>query len=142
MANDFVPILFILVGFFLHFGESIHCWECNSKYDPNCGEPFKPYSMALVDCGQRFLKQDLATSATICRKLSQKVQGETRIIRSCGYIDPQEAGTCYNKAGTHLVFTEYCQCSGDGCNKTGALRPLSGFLIVLSLMALMGCFLS
>lgn len=32
---------------------AIKCWECNSKHDPRCGDPFSNYSVALVDCDQR-----------------------------------------------------------------------------------------
>ncbi|GBM59577.1 hypothetical protein AVEN_30078-1 [Araneus ventricosus] len=53
-------------------GEGLRCWECNSKYDPNCGEPFKEYTISLVDCSQRFLKQNMDANATICRKITQK----------------------------------------------------------------------
>lgn len=118
-------ILYIVSFLFLGYsrvGECIKCWECNSKYDPNCADPFKPHTMALADCSQRFLGQDVAAEATICRKLTQKVRNEERIIRGCGYLSPEEAGTCLYRAGTHMVFMEYCQCAGEGCNKAGNLH--------------------
>ena len=34
-------------------GSAIKCWECNSKHDPRCGDPFSNFSIALVDCDQK-----------------------------------------------------------------------------------------
>ena len=34
-------------------GATIKCWQCNSKYDPRCGEPFNNHSIAFVDCDQQ-----------------------------------------------------------------------------------------
>ncbi|CAL1297774.1 unnamed protein product [Larinioides sclopetarius] len=133
MTETILPIAFLLVGFSLQFGEGLRCWECNSKYDPNCGEPFKGYTISLVDCSQRFLKQNMDANATICRKITQKVQGETRIIRSCGYYDPESAGTCFSRAGTHLVFMHYCQCAGEGCNKSSPLSAPPALLLAFVL---------
>ena len=33
--------------------EALKCYECNSKLDPRCGEPFNKYTIALVDCEQQ-----------------------------------------------------------------------------------------
>ena len=32
---------------------AIKCFECNSKLDPRCGEPFDNFTIALVDCEQQ-----------------------------------------------------------------------------------------
>lgn len=34
-------------------GTALKCWECNSKYDSRCGDPFSNFSVALVDCDQK-----------------------------------------------------------------------------------------
>ena len=38
---------------FFFSGSAIKCWECNSKHDPRCGDPFSNFSIALVDCDQK-----------------------------------------------------------------------------------------
>ncbi|GIX76953.1 protein quiver [Caerostris darwini] len=117
-------------------GEGLFCWECNSKSDPNCGEPFKTPTIQYTDCNQRFLTGDIHVNATVCRKITQKVQGETRVIRSCGFYNPETAGTCISRAGTHLVFMHYCQCKGDGCNTSSTLNApsLQLFAFILTLL--------
>ena len=32
---------------------ALKCFQCNSKLDPRCGEPFNNYTIALVDCDQQ-----------------------------------------------------------------------------------------
>ena len=72
-----------LISFFCVTGTALKCWECNSKYDARCGDPFSNYSVALVDCDQRHddvdhlvegFEKDAAgePKATICRKTYQK----------------------------------------------------------------------
>ncbi|XP_015906755.1 UPAR/Ly6 domain-containing protein crok-like [Parasteatoda tepidariorum] len=123
MEKFLTIVAFTFMGFTLHLGECLHCWECNSKHDPNCGHPFKRHTVALTDCSQRFIPHNMSIGATICRKITQKVRGEERIIRSCGFYNPEDAGTCISRAGTHMVFMHYCQCEGDGCNNSNLLHP-------------------
>ena len=47
MTMDFHFFQFLLTG------SAIKCWECNSKHDPRCGDPFSNFSIALVDCDQK-----------------------------------------------------------------------------------------
>ncbi|GBM15043.1 hypothetical protein AVEN_23782-1 [Araneus ventricosus] len=72
-------------------------------------------------------------------RLTEILEGEIRIIRSCGYYDPESAGTCVSRAGTHLVFMHYCQCAGDGCNKSSPLIAppalLLAFILTLVFLA-------
>ncbi|GFU29851.1 uncharacterized protein NPIL_288161 [Nephila pilipes] len=137
MTVVILQIAILLVGCSLRLGEALHCWECNSKYDPNCGEPFKNHTISLADCSQRFLVHNMTITSTICRKITQRVQGELRIIRGCGFFNPEAAGTCQTRAGTHLVFMHYCQCEGEGCNKSGPLHPPSHQLFALLLTLLL-----
>lgn len=54
--------------------KSITCYQCNSAYDPNCGDPFEPYTIGLVNCSLKPKPEHLGPniSATICRKNVQK----------------------------------------------------------------------
>lgn len=51
------------------------CYDCNSAYDPNCGDPFEPYTLGKVNCTQQepleHLK-DKYTKPVLCRKTTQK----------------------------------------------------------------------
>lgn len=29
---------------------AIECYQCNSEYDPRCGDPFDSYSLGKVNC--------------------------------------------------------------------------------------------
>jgi len=50
-----------------------------------------------------------------CRKITQTVRGDTRVIRSCGWIQDEKNRECYT-----TVLEEYntlvCACEGKGCN--------------------------
>ncbi|XP_077289647.1 UPAR/Ly6 domain-containing protein crok-like [Arctopsyche grandis] len=97
----------------------ITCYQCNSGYDPRCGDPFDPYSLATINCS---LKQPLdhlsEDTAVLCRKTIQKVYGKFRVIRECGYITDKEHDNkaCVRRSGTHDVFAWYCSCTSDLCN--------------------------
>jgi len=58
------------------FAEGLKCYTCNSKYDPNCGHPFDPSTIELMDC------QQTVVNATRCRKQHQKGM----FYWGCGYF--------------------------------------------------------
>jgi len=136
--------LVCLFVFCVSSGTALKCWECNSKYDARCGDPFSNYSVALVDCDQRHddvdhlvegFEKDAAgePKATICRKTYQKIGEEVRVVRGCGWL-PNEGTlaerTCFNRAGTHQVQLLHCVCSEDGCNAASTMK-MSQFLAML-----------
>ncbi len=111
----------------------IQCWECNSAYDKRCGDDFDGYSVALVDCDQRqnlvqhldhefgewVESGDATESAALCRKTTQTVEGETRVIRGCGWVknfDSLRGRSCFNRAGTKEIQMFHCVCDTDSCN--------------------------
>ncbi|RWS07938.1 hypothetical protein B4U79_03726, partial [Dinothrombium tinctorium] len=68
------------------------CWECNSKLDPKCSDPFDNRSVPLFDCQPKEINGKL-WEARLCRKIRQKINGEWRTIRGCAYLGEPGEGT-------------------------------------------------
>lgn len=61
-------------------GEAIVCYQCNSAFDPRCGDPFDPYSLGTVNCSFQPRLEHLSNlEPVLCRKISQK--GEITYFR-------------------------------------------------------------
>ncbi|GAB1869145.1 hypothetical protein CAJAP_10224 [Camponotus japonicus] len=131
IANQAAPIIGLVLVLVLaatfHRGEAIICYQCNSEYDPRCGDPFDPYSLGTVNCSfQPRLEHLSHLEPTLCRKISQRIYGKVRVVRSCGYItDEKDNGECLMRSGTHDVRALYCSCTGDLCNSVESLRTPS-----------------
>lgn len=156
--------------------EAIKCYVCQSHVDPKCADPFDNLTLSITDC-DGYPRQDLAIRAdtdfvtessifpslfssqpagpkpiraTVCRKMRQKVKGEWRTLRSCGYlIEPKDSfdgpvNTCKMRYGTHDIFMESCICDGkDGCNHATSTTncPSSLNLFTISLVTIAFIFL-
>ncbi|XP_066582999.1 UPAR/Ly6 domain-containing protein crok [Prorops nasuta] len=134
-------LLCVLITTFQH-GYAIICYKCNSEYDPRCGDPFDPYSLGTVNCSfQPRLDHLSQYEPTICRKISQIVYGQTRVVRGCGYLtDEKDDGACQRRSGTHDVKVNYCSCNGDLCNSAGNCKSsvlLIGSFVVVNLIVLL-----
>lgn len=116
----------VLFGFLTSSGLSIECYQCNSAYDPRCGDPFDNYSLGQVNCSMKPPLEHLSElQATMCRKIIQKVNGKLRVVRGCGYIHDNTTRTCIQRSGTHDVQVTYCSCKGDLCNTGTQQQPVS-----------------
>ncbi|XP_017880248.1 uncharacterized protein LOC108625055 [Ceratina calcarata] len=134
MIANLAPITLVLVVLLstLHHGEAIICYQCNSEYDPRCGDPFNSYSLGTVNCSfQPRLEHMSHLEPSLCRKISQKVYGKIRVVRGCGYIaEEKDAAPCVRRTGTHDVQAVYCSCTGDLCNSAESRTP--SFLLPLT----------
>ncbi|EFX70861.1 uncharacterized protein LOC124201155 [Daphnia pulex] len=124
------PIIIGLTALFffatLHSANCLHCWDCNSAYDPRCGDPFDNHSIAMVDCSQMSYPHLSVKEATLCRKTTQSVNGNVRVVRSCGWLNSSnedDGKSCFKRSGSQDVFLTHCTCSGDGCNGSPSLMP-------------------
>ncbi|XP_076239682.1 UPAR/Ly6 domain-containing protein crok [Calliopsis andreniformis] len=135
IANRLAPIVTLVLVVLLasiHHGEAIICYQCNSEYDPRCGDPFDPYTLGTVNCSfQPRLEHLSHLEPTICRKITQKVYGKIRVVRGCGYLtDERDNSECLSRSGTHDVQAIYCSCTGDLCNSAESRTP--SFLLPLT----------
>ncbi|XP_011692397.1 PREDICTED: uncharacterized protein LOC105452727 [Wasmannia auropunctata] len=127
-AAPIIGLVLLVLAATFDRGEAIICYQCNSEYDPRCGDPFDPYSLGVVNCSLRPRLEHLSyLEPTLCRKISQKVYGKVRVVRGCGYITDEENdnGECLTRSGTHDVRAKYCSCTDDLCNSVESLRTPS-----------------
>ncbi|XP_064538078.1 UPAR/Ly6 domain-containing protein crok [Drosophila montana] len=103
---------------------ALMCYDCNSEYDPRCGDPFEPYSIGEVNCSKQEPLEHLKDKykPMLCRKTVQKIYGKVRIVRGCGYIpDERTDKECIRRLGTHDVSATYCACTHELCNGATAV---------------------
>lgn len=143
---------------------AIKCYVCQSNVDPKCADPFDNITLPITDC-DAYPRADLVPRnemdvieekgffssfsqpppvkplrATMCRKIRQKVNGEWRTIRGCGYIDPPQdendrssnGHNCKIRYGSNDVFMESCACNNkDGCNSAMSRVSFSPHLTLI-----------
>jgi len=109
-------------------GSGLKCHICNSYDSYHCGDPFYYPDNPMVPKTNKFL-QDCPTDQeyTFCRKIYQKVRGDVRIIRGCGYIPDEKNRTCYTTV-LEEYNTEVCSCEVDGCN-SASMYQLSAAVV-------------
>uniref|UniRef100_A0A8D9EIF0 Protein sleepless n=1 Tax=Cacopsylla melanoneura TaxID=428564 RepID=A0A8D9EIF0_9HEMI len=141
MKCDQVYVLttFIVASFSFKLGVSISCYQCNSAYDPRCGDPFDPYTLGVVNCSLLPVPEHLIHNdyevPVICRKIIQKIYSKRRVIRGCGYIT-EDRTECYRRSGTFDVDSTFCACKDDICNGSHSLGPSRWFLVTSVIAAL------
>lgn len=124
---------------------AVYCYDCSSFIDSRCGESFKPYPKAIVNCDdQPFELNGVSFNATFCRKVTQTgreqpsisarkvvqriflVYGQTRVMRSCGYIPSEKKrNRCMKVSFTEATESFYCDCEEDFCNGFSGTSRLS-----------------
>ncbi|XP_034477503.1 uncharacterized protein LOC117784019 [Drosophila innubila] len=119
--SPFMEKVLLLLGVLccIQVSTALMCYDCNSEFDPRCGDPFEPYSIGEVNCSKKEPLEHLKNKfkPILCRKTVQKIYGKTRIVRGCGYIrDERTDKECIRRSGTHDVSATYCACTKDLCN--------------------------
>ncbi|EDW79736.1 UPAR/Ly6 domain-containing protein crok [Drosophila tropicalis] len=142
--SPFVEKSLLLLGILccIQVSTALMCYDCNSEYDPRCGDPFEPYSIGEVNCSKQEPLEHLKDKyqPMLCRKTVQKIYGKTRIVRGCGYIpDERTDGECIKRSGTHDVAAIYCACTGELCNGANSMMSsqyvlISGLTLLLMLL--------
>jgi len=148
-------ILFTILFACVSSAWGLKCWQCNSKDNTNCNDPFNPNAdgSLLKECVLP-PTANATTDKPYCRKTTQKTalrgmkEEEKRVIRTCGFIadhrlkldEGEEANAlqCYRRAGTFETESLYCACYAEGCNPAG--RPMPGFATFAGLLAICGVF--
>lgn len=101
---------------------SLRCWSCDSQNDYSCDDPFRTTNrFALIECDSRPGSGGPAYyhGYPICRKVRQRIDGRSLVIRSCGWVDPNDGGrsACTQLSTPGYIHQEYCSiCNSDGCN--------------------------
>lgn len=127
-------VLVTLLAVFVRQGETLLCWQCNSALDPRCGEfNFDSHTLDQVDCSQLEIHHLRDKEATYCRKIVQHIEGKTRTVRGCGWIEDTrfEEGECFSRTGTKDIQVTYCHCKGDGCNPANTAVASMGLAVML-----------
>ncbi|XP_045132432.1 uncharacterized protein LOC123516812 [Portunus trituberculatus] len=124
--------LLALLGLFVREGLGLHCWACNSAFDPRCGEThFDSSTLDTVDCNQ-LEHEHLNTEPIYCRKIIQRIKEHVRTVRGCGWLEETKAkpGECYTRTGTKDVMVTYCHCDSDECNSGNSVLASLGLSAV------------
>ncbi|CAG9559535.1 unnamed protein product [Danaus chrysippus] len=106
------------------YASSIFCYDCNSAFDPRCGENFDPFSLGVVNCSLRDPPEHIVehVEPTFCRVIKMEIYGKVRIVRQCGFLEEDNGEhTCKKQTGNGEVYTTYCSCDTDLCN--AAVKP-------------------
>jgi hypothetical protein len=116
--------------------DAISCYSCNSaKHLDGSGCSDSPVSNDfLVDCNSEYPQRNY----TMCRILVQDVEGDSRVVRTCGSnpMNKPPRG-CIDRTGTNKIKLRYCDCTGDSCNGVDTLtsRGIMTSLICLLVIA-------
>jgi hypothetical protein len=125
-------IFVILAAVGVRTGNAVLCYSCNSggQYQGDgCSDPLPPSTKA-IDCDAEGIID--GKNYTMCRKFTQDVEGDFRIVRSCATSG--RPGQCVDRTGTKSIKLRYCECLGDECNSAATnyatvLVTLSSFIV-------------
>lgn len=93
-ANMYISIRIVLISKILFacsfpfaVASGVMCYQCNSEYDPRCGDPFNEYGLGMVNCSLKDRLEHLRdVEPTLCRKTTQKSEYALRWSKRTKYI--------------------------------------------------------
>lgn len=126
MTSQMVIILFTCAS--MLSVDALRCYQCNSHLDPGCSD----LTVAKGPQREKYLTECKDTpdgqKSFFCRKFDMMfdVNGQNRIIRSCGFIQEKKNLTnyCIN-ADNEGYDEEICQCFQDGCNTATSISTIA-----------------
>lgn len=139
----------LVILFCLDIGEAIECHICNGTEQSMCDDPFGHFSDngTLIapdyfvdncdDAAIMVTHRIPDSGATMCRKIEQYVNGETKVTRDCAweenlhFEDPRN--NCYDTviAGNSA---KVCTCDMDLCNRAEITQTPAGVLMILAMV--------
>lgn len=131
---SFLPILPILFIFYIYKFYYLMC--C---FIPFCFR-FLFYFLIFINCKYyRWIFNYFLTAYIQIKLLSNSyinifspVQGKTRVIRTCGYIqDKHDDKNCFRRTGTKDVEIFYCSCTRSLCNDGNTVKRPARIVIAL-----------
>ncbi|XP_075971271.1 UPAR/Ly6 domain-containing protein crok-like [Anticarsia gemmatalis] len=133
----YVSVSVVSLLCFVEYASSILCYDCNSAFDPRCGEHFDSFSLGIINCSLRDPPEHLdAPEPTFCRSIKMEIDGKVRIVRQCGYLAEEDAATtpCRRVVGNGDLFVTYCTCNTDLCNTAASHQQVTLFTIAMLLL--------
>nr|XP_053603237.1 uncharacterized protein LOC128671101 isoform X2 [Plodia interpunctella] len=120
---------------------AILCYDCNSAYDPRCGEEFDSFSLGIVNCSLRDPPEHIpAVEPSICRSIKMEIYGKVRVVRQCGYLHEEDEvegeNICRRQTGNGELFVTYCSCDTDLCNAGIKQRNSAWFNVIAALLGI------
>ncbi|CAB3255878.1 unnamed protein product [Arctia plantaginis] len=120
------------------YASSILCYDCNSEYDPRCGEHFDPFSLGIINCSLKDPPEHLEVGEpTFCRSIKMEIENKVRIVRQCGYLADKNVAEnpCRRVVGNGDLFVTYCTCNTDLCNSASInYQQMALFVIIFVLV--------
>ena len=102
---------------------SLECWDCKSSINAACSDPFLMEPFAKMNCSAspkyEMIRNMYGNKTTqFCRKIIEKIEGNVRVIRTCGYLEESRSDEdrCNTRIGTNGLQIVSCHCATDACN--------------------------
>ncbi|XP_014271583.1 UPAR/Ly6 domain-containing protein crok [Halyomorpha halys] len=127
-----------LIAAFVHKGDALNCWVCNSDSDPSCHDPFDTSAnrRILTECDPS--RYGSSRGHYVCRKYVKLVGEEKKKVvdRNCVSVSDQDhEGPCSAQSLGNPSQLESCHtCNTNECNSAPGLAIASVFTLLPTLL--------